>query len=80
MAPAVLGLLLSAAGLFLFSTRRTRFRRRLASSALRYDRPAAVDAAAGHVLELTGIDVAGWRAFAVPPPTRGSSSRLTSST
>ncbi|MCA1570118.1 MAG: type II CAAX prenyl endopeptidase Rce1 family protein [Acidimicrobiales bacterium] len=63
---AVLGVLSSTAGLFLFWRYRPRARRRLGASVVVQDQATAVRAARVHARELTGIDVTDWQAFAVP--------------
>jgi hypothetical protein len=66
MGPTALGVLLSAVGLLLFGIYRPRSRPRLGGSAVLPDRPAAIRDAGARVRELTGVDVTGWPAFAVP--------------
>lgn len=66
MGAVVVTVLLSGVGLVVFSRYRPRARRQFDESVVVQDEAAAIHAARDHVRELTGIDVTGWRAFAVP--------------
>ena len=66
MGAVAVTVLACVAGLALFAVFRPRARRRFAESVVVQDEAAAIAAAREHVAALTGINVTGWTAFAVP--------------